>query len=105
MRRTSEEAATPEFRIRVLPLRKTLQQFTLENLLATGTVVTVKQACQTFHACSGSTLRQLPFCRNRKLPVLCAKTVDDRISLWKLQEKARAMLQLPNLSGENDGRR
>jgi hypothetical protein len=41
MKRTLEEAATPGLHVCVLPLLKTLQQFFLKNLLATGTAVTL----------------------------------------------------------------
>src|SRR5579863_1837731 len=40
----------------------------------------------TSHACTCGTLRQYVASRNKKLTSPCAKTVEDRTSLWKASE-------------------
>jgi hypothetical protein len=43
--------------------------------------------------CTGDTVLLEQNHRNRKLMLGCAQTVEDRISLWKLQEKRKTILR------------
>jgi hypothetical protein len=68
--------------------RETLRLFTLENCRKRR-LWQSDSAIKTPHICAGDTLLQRPNCRNRKSMVACAQAVEDRTSLWKLQEKRK----------------